>query len=164
MAATQLCAVTIVNDATTIDPQDGTGARAGTLLPPTHGVGYLHFDTLRDLPERTSQTMCSDLRAGVTYNFAIDLASRAGQTHEGMVLGQGVLEIYGSNTSCGHTGEPLWRSPPLTAEWQTYCVSIKPRQRASVLTLQMPAKDHPRSALLVDNIRLLDRCGPAVVE
>lgn len=163
-AAAQICAVTVINDATTIDPQDGTGARAGVLPPPTHGVGYLHFDNLRDLPERTSQTMCGDLRAGVTYNFAIDLASRAGQTHEGMVLGQGVLELYGSNTTCGHTGEPLWRSPPLTAEWQTYCVSITPKQRASVLTLQMPSKDRPRSAILVDNIRLLDSCGPAVAE
>jgi hypothetical protein len=162
--AAQLCAVTIVNDATTIDPQDGTGARAGALLPPTHGVGYLHFDNLRELPERTSQTMCGDLRAGVTYNFAIDLASRAGQAHEGIVLGQGALEIYGSNISCGHTGEPLWRSPPLTKEWRTYCVSITPRTRASVLTLQMPSKDQPRSAILVDNIRLLDGCGPAVVD
>jgi hypothetical protein len=164
MRGTQLCGVTIVNDATTIDPQDGSGAVAGALPAPTHGVSYLQLDTLHDLPERTSQTMCGELHSGVTYNFAIDLASRIGQTHEGEILGNGVLEIYGGHIACNHAGEPLWRSPPLTAGWQTYCVSLTPAERISVLTLQVPAKDRARSAILIDNIRLSETCGPAVVE
>jgi hypothetical protein len=164
MAGTQLCGVTIINEATTIDPQDGSPAVAGALPAPTHGVGYLQLDTLRDLPERTSQAMCGDLQPGVTYNFAIDLASRAGQKHEGEILGAGVLEIYGGNIACNHAGEPLWRSPPLSSTFQTYCVRITPAERIAVLTLQVPAKDRPRSAILIDNIRLSESCGPAVVE
>jgi hypothetical protein len=107
--------------------------------------------------------MCAPMEAGVTYNFAIDLASRAGQSHEGMVLGAGVLEIYASNFACTHAGEPLWRSPQLTAEWQTYCVSITPAERVAFMTLQMPSKDRARAAIMADNIRLAESCGPAVV-
>lgn len=163
MVSTQISAVTVVNGATTVDAKDGMPAVAGALLPPTHGVGYLHLDTLRGMPERTSQQMCVILQADVTYNFAIDLASRIGQSYEGEVLNTGVLEIYGGDLPCGHAGEPLWRSPPLTSNWQTYCVSITPSEPFSVMTLQMPAKDRPKSAILVDNIRLSDECGPAVV-
>lgn len=163
MAPLQISAVAIVNDATVVELNDGTTAMAGLLPPPTHGVGYLHFDTLRDLPERTSQEMCAELEAGVTYNFAIDLASRVGQSYEGSVLSSGVLEIYGAAEVCGHTGEPLWRSPPLTSDWKRYCVSITPTITFSFMTLQMPAKDRPRSAILVDNIRLDDSCGSGFV-
>jgi hypothetical protein len=108
--------------------------------------------------------MCGDLQPGVTYNFAIDLASRAGQKHEGEILGAGVLEIYGGNVACTHAGEPLWRSPPLSSTFQSYCVRITPAERIAVLTLQVPAKDRPRSAVLIDNIRLSESCGPAVME
>jgi len=163
MAGFQLCAVSVVNDATTVKVNGDGTAQSGVLPPPTHGVGYLMLDTLRDLPERATQEMCAPLEAGFTYNFSVDLASRVGQTHEGAVLGAGVLEIYGSNFACTNDGEPLWRSPPLSSNWQTYCVSITPAQRMTFLTLQMPAKDRPRSAILVDNIRLSQSCGPSVV-
>jgi len=162
MAGPQISAVTIVNADTVVDPKDGTPEMAGVLLPPTHGVAYLHFDTLRGLPERTSQQMCAQLEAGVTYNFAIDLASRVGQSFEGSALASGVLEIYGANIVCGHADAPLWRSPPLTSDWKTYCVSITPPSTVSFITLQMPAKNRPKSAILVDNIRLDESCGPAI--
>ena len=158
-----LCGLTCVNDATTIDPKDGSGARTGFLPAPTHGVSYLYLDTLRGLPERTSQALCATLEAGVTYNFAIDLASRVGQVDDGTTLAAGALEIYGTNTVCGHTSQPLWRSAPLTRAWRTHCVSITPESDASVLTLQMPAEPPAKAAIMIDNIRLDASCGPAVV-
>ena len=160
----RISAVTTVNDTTTIDAKDGSMAIAGGLPVPTHGVAYLQLDTLLGMPERTSQTMCVTLEAGVTYNFAIDLATRAGQTYDGATIQSGVLEIYGSNTPCGHDGEPLWRSPPLTAQWQTYCVSLTPHADASIITLQVAATQGSPTAVLVDNIRLDPSCGPSVVE
>jgi hypothetical protein len=130
---------------------------------PTHGVGYLYLDTLRELPERTSQTMCGTLEAGVTYNFAIDLASRVGQVDDGATLAAGALEIFGTNTVCGHAGEPLWRSPPLTRGWAKHCVSITPEADTTILTLQLPSERPAKAAIMIDNIRLDASCGPAVV-
>jgi len=158
-----ICSVAVVNDQTKVDNKDGLGARMGVLPAPTHGVGYLQLDSLRDLPERTSQMMCAELKAGVTYNFAVDLASRVGETYEGRTLQGGVLEIFASNTLCSHSGEPIWRSPKLTKAWQTHCVSITPSFDASIMTLQVPVIPFAPAAILVDNIRLDPSCGPAVI-
>ena len=58
---------------------------------------------------------------------------------------------------------PLWRSPPLTSVWQTFCVSVTPAETLNYLTLQAPAHDGAKTAVLVDNIRLAPECGDAVV-
>jgi len=158
----RISAVTVVNEATTVDAKDGMPAKAGALPVPAHGVGYLCLDTLLGLPERTSQSLCATLEAGVTYNFAIDVASRAGQRYDGSVIAPGVLEIYGTNTLCGHAGEPLWRSPPITGSWQTLCASFTPTSDVSIVTLQVPASPRAKTAILVDNIRLDQSCGPSV--
>jgi len=163
MPGTVLCGLTCVNEATTLDLKDGVGPRTGLLPLPTHGVGYLYLDTLRGLPERTSQTLCAPLEAGVTYNFAIDLASRAGQVDDGATLAAGELQIHGSNTICGRAAKPLWRSPPLTRAWQTHCVSITPESDVTVLTLELPATPLAKAAIVIDNIRLDASCGPGVV-
>lgn len=163
MPGTVLVGAMCVDDATTIDPKDGSGAHPGFLPAPTHGVGYLYLDSLRGLPERTSQALCAKLEAGVTYNFAIDLASRVGQLDDGATLAAGELAIHGTTTSCGRASRPLWRSPPLTRAWQTYCVSLTPEVDATVLTLELPARPLAKAAIMIDNIRLDARCGAGVV-
>ena len=144
---------------------DGTTQRARIILVAGQSSQRTRevLDTLRGLPERTSQQLCAPLTAGVTHNFALDVASVIGPAYEGSVIQAGVLEIYGSNALCDHSGEPLWRSPPLTADWQTFCVSVTPTEDLTYLTLQAPVQAGVKSAVLVDNFRLSPECGDAVV-
>ncbi len=153
-----LSAVTIVSDATPVDLHDGRGALIGALPPASHGVGYLHFDNLRGLPERTSQEMCATLKGGERYTFAIDLASRVGQVHAGTTLARGQLEIYFGDAVCAHAGEPAWTSPLLSSEWTTYCVELTPPRDVRFITLQLGADRQAPSAIIADNIRLDPSC------
>lgn len=155
-----LSAPAFVNQTTLFDSGDGKGLVPGNFPVASQGSTYLYFDMQGGGNGQTISTpTCKPLEAGHSYSFAIDLASRVGQSIRGVAFAPGRLGVYAPSISCAPSDPPLWLSPPLTAAWSRYCVTIRPTNDASYLVLRLPADPAGRAAIYVDNMRSEPGCG-----
>jgi hypothetical protein len=149
-----------VNETTLIDTGDGRGAIAGVLPMASDGKTYMYLDLLSgSLGQTASALLCQSLRAGHSYSFAVDLASRVGQVDRGVTLAPGRLAVYAQADSCSLVDPPLWTSPPLTARWTQHCVTFTPTTDAAYIALRLLPDPAGRAAIVVDNIRSVPGCG-----
>jgi hypothetical protein len=117
---------------------------------PSDGKTYLHFGAFSQMRELVTQHLCSPLRAGVLYKLRLDLATQPDYD-------PGQLEIYGSAGDC-ERGELLWTSEILASGWQTYCVTLAPKNDADYLTLSPIGPQQSGAFVLVDHLVAVDGC------
>jgi hypothetical protein len=155
-----LSAPAFVNQTTLFDTGDGRGFTTGNFPVASQGSTYLYFDTQGGGNGQTISTpTCKPLEAGHTYSFAIELASRVGQSTQGAAFAPGRLAVYAPAVSCAPSDPPLWLSPPLTAAWTRYCITLRPTTDAGYLVLRLPADAAGRAAIYVDDMRSEPGCG-----
>ena len=74
------------------------------------------------------------IEAGARRAFTVDLAREApsGPVDADTV----VVEVRGGSMRCMEQ-QSLWLSPPLTAAWQTHCVTLAPDARVETLSFNL---------------------------
>ncbi|MEY4512893.1 MAG: hypothetical protein RLZZ450_5015 [Pseudomonadota bacterium] len=109
--------------------------------------------------EQASQPLCRGVAAGSQHSFQIDLRRLylAGVTPDNE---PSYLEIWGGIGATCTANERLWASPKLDTTWNTYCVTLEPRDYFDNLVLL--AKSDPSTNattyLIVDNIVTVESC------
>jgi hypothetical protein len=148
-----------VNETTLVDTGSGVPI-ANVLRPAADGTTYLYLDTaMGGKGQSTGQLLCGSLLAGHSYGFSLQLMSRVGEVDKNVTLQPGTLEVYASPDNCSTNEGPLWVSPPLTAAWTRHCVTIQPVRDSMNLVFRLPLDPAGRSAIGVDDIRVLPGCG-----
>jgi hypothetical protein len=130
-------------------------SQTSTAPDPVEGATYLALGE----QEQVSQELCREVTGDVALYLEIDLASLAvGEVIPGAE--QIFLEIWGGLSVDCSQRELLWASRALTAEWQRFCVALRPRSFTTHLTLR-GSSDMASGSLghvLVDNLRPVDSC------
>lgn len=122
-----------------------------TIAPmPRDGSTYLALGTA----EQASQQLCEALTARSTSFLQLD-AMRLDLGGPDMFL-----QVWGGISSNCSQRQLLWVSPALTTSWQTYCVTLEPREYMDQLTLraETPMQGLVASFLVVDNLVPVDAC------
>lgn len=117
---------------------------------PRDGETYLALNT----SEQASQELCEPLTARSTTKLRLD-AMRLDLGGAAMFL-----QIWGGLASSCSQRQLLWVSPALNTSWETYCVTLEPREYMDLLTLraQTPMPTLAASFMLVDNLLPVDEC------
>jgi hypothetical protein len=130
-------------------------SQTATAPDPVDGNTYLALGE----QEQVSQELCGEVTGDVPLYLEIDLARIAvGEVVPGAE--QIFLEIWGGLSADCSQRELLWASRALTADWQRFCVALRPRSFTTQLTLR-GGSDMASNSLghvLVDNLRPVDSC------
>jgi hypothetical protein len=126
---------------------DWTAAVAPT---PRNGMTYLALSTA----EQASQALCEPLTARSTTKLLLD-AMRLDLGGTDMFL-----QIWGGVSSSCSQRQLLWVSPALSTSWETYCVTLEPREYMDLITLraETPMPTLAASFMLIDNLQPVDEC------
>jgi hypothetical protein len=121
---------------------------------PTDGDTYLALSE----GEQISQELCEAAPSGSQLHFTIELA-RVDLAN--VPLAENVfLEVWGGLAADCMQRQLLWASPALTADWQTFCVTLRPQHFMTQLTLRGNADMTSLSPayLIMDNLQPVDSC------
>jgi hypothetical protein len=140
-------------------PNIGNASVAQTLGPipePTEGLTFLALGE----GQQVSQAFCSEFPSDATVSLELDLTRLnvgAGIVPE---TEQVFLEIWGGlSVNCSRL-DWLWLSPALEAGWHRYCVTLRPKQYLTQITLRARSDETLTTPayLAVDNLKLVDSC------
>ncbi len=150
---------TCTNPPETNTPDIGNADVVQTLGPipdPTEGRTFLALGE----GEQVSQALCEEFPGDATVSLEMDLTR--------LNIGAGIvpeteqvfLEIWGGlSVNCSRL-EWLWLSPALEPKWERYCITLRPKQYLTQITLRARA-DQTLSTpayLAVDNLKVVDAC------
>jgi hypothetical protein len=116
-------------------PEIASMAGAQLLIPfpaPTDGQTYLR---LRE-GTQASQALCAPIRAGEKRSFRIDAQKLDLHNVSFGDSELAFLSIWGAQSASCTVDEQLWISPKLSVAWQTFCVTLTPREDMDQLTLK----------------------------
>jgi hypothetical protein len=122
----------------------------------THGKTWLGLAE----KEQVSQALCRGVSGGTSLSFRIDLSR--------IYVGANVvpdteavfLEIWGGTAADCSARELLWASPKLDTVWNTYCVTVRPKEYFDNLVLRSRSDESLPSTtyLIADNIVPVESC------
>jgi len=117
---------------------------------PVDGETYLALGT----SEQASQELCEPLTARSTTKLRLD-AMRLDLGGAAMFL-----QIWGGVSSNCSQRQLLWVSPALNTTWDTYCVTLEPREYMDLITLraETPMPTLAASFMVIDNLLPVDDC------
>ena len=118
---------------------------------PRDGDTYLALATA----EQASQALCEPLTAQSTTKLLVDAMRLDLGGSPNMFL-----QIWGGVSSNCSQRQLLWVSPVLNTSWETYCVTLEPREYMDQITLraETPMPTLTASFLVVDNLLPVDEC------
>ena len=131
-------------------------AQRWTLPVASDGATYLALGQQLTLAGRAAQQLCAPIAAGSARSFFVNVAR--GQNGDGIESQEQVIQVLGGNSVECAEEQLLWTSPPLTLEWSTYCVTLRPQAETTTLAFVPFGADGGQMEGLVDHIVPVEAC------